>query len=144
MTGKPTADETAEPNAPQRLDKWLWYVRAVKSRTLAASLVTGGKVRINRQKVDKPSHMIKPGDVLTLTVRGKIRILEVVSAGTRRGPAAEAALLFKDLTEPAERSPSDTAQGDAAPGIGPQREPGSGRPTKRERRQIDQLQRNDR
>lgn len=82
----------------QRLDKWLWFARVVKSRSLAARLVAEGGVRVNRGKVDKPGTIIKPGDVLTIGLPNRVRVLAVKLPGERRGPAAEAALLFDDLT----------------------------------------------
>jgi ribosome-associated heat shock protein Hsp15 len=71
----------------QRIDKWLFFSRAVKSRSLAAKLVVGGRVRINRDKAAQASDLVKPGDVLTITLERTVRILKVVEAGTRRGPA---------------------------------------------------------
>ena len=49
----------------QRLDKWLWYARVAKSRSLAAALIERGRIRVNRVRSQKPSHTIKPGDVIT-------------------------------------------------------------------------------
>lgn len=87
--------------AAQRIDKWLWFARITKTRSLAAALVSHGAVRVNRQKIAKPSHPVAPGDVLTLAVRGRIRVLKVLEPGLRRGPASEAAGLFEDLNAPA-------------------------------------------
>ena len=87
----------------QRLDKWLWFARVVRSRSLAARLVCEGAVRVNREKVDKPGTLVKPGDVLTIALPNRVRILSVRNAGDRRGPATEAALLFEDLT-PSDRT----------------------------------------
>lgn len=81
----------------QRVDKWLWFARVVKSRTAAADLVTAGKVRINRGKADKPSAPVKSGDVVTVAVHRTVRVLKVLHAGSRRGPPAEARLLFDEL-----------------------------------------------
>jgi ribosome-associated heat shock protein Hsp15 len=86
----------------QRLDKWLWFARVVKTRTLAQKLALSGHVRVNREKAASAHLLLKAGDVLTITGAGGIRILKVVSAGTRRGPAAEARLLYEDLS-PASR-----------------------------------------
>lgn len=131
-------DDAAAVNR-QRLDKWLWFARVVKSRTLAAGLVSSGKVRVNRQRVDKPSHWLKPGDVVTVSVGRKVRVLKMRTAGVRRGPAAEAGELFEELTPVA----SSIAPGGNAPAsIGRDqgmRDQGAGRPTKRERRDIDKL-----
>jgi ribosome-associated heat shock protein Hsp15 len=120
--------------ARQRIDKWLFFARAVKSRSLAAKLVQAGRVRLNRDKIDLPSHTVKPGDVLTITLDRRILVWRVLDTGSRRGPATEAQLLYEDLTPP----PAASADGipDAMP---PVREPGAGRPTKKERRDIDRL-----
>jgi ribosome-associated heat shock protein Hsp15 len=84
------------PGVPaQRLDKWLWFARVVKSRTLAAQLVGGGKVRVNRMRVLKPSHLLRTGDVLTIALRGEVRVLEVLAVGERRGPPQQARLLYR-------------------------------------------------
>lgn len=77
----------------------------MKSRSLATALVSRGKVRVNRVKVAKPSHPVGPGDVLTIALRGGVRVLKVVEAGTRRGPAPEARLLYQDLSTPAPGEP---------------------------------------
>jgi len=87
--------------ASQRIDKWLWYSRIVKTRSLAAGLVSGGAVRVNRQRIAKPSHPVAPGDVLTLALRGRVLVVKILDLGDRRRPAAEARLLYEDLTAPA-------------------------------------------
>jgi ribosome-associated heat shock protein Hsp15 len=86
----------------QRIDKWLWFARVVKSRTLARKLVVAGKVRINREKCDSASDLVKPGDVLTIAFDGRIRILRIAQPGVRRGPPIEARLLYEDLSPPDE------------------------------------------
>lgn len=129
-------DGTAGGNASRRVDQWLWFARVVKSRTLAAELVTAGKVRINRDKIDKPSHALKVGDVVTVAAHSRVRVLKVLAPGQRRGPPAEAALLFQDLTPP---PPPREAVITPAPAAA--REAGSGRPTKRDRRALDKFQR---
>lgn len=122
----------ASPPGTQRLDKWLWFARVTKSRTLAAGLVSDGRVRLNRERVEKPSATVRAGDVLTVGVGARVRVLEVIAPGHRRGPASEAQTLYRDLTPPA--PPKDEAE--TAPAA---REAGSGRPTKRDRRQIDRF-----
>ena len=123
----------------QRIDKWLFFARAVKSRSLAAKLVSAGRVRINREKADQPSDSVKAGDVLTITLDRRILVYKVLDTGTRRGPASEAALLYEDLSPPAlpkaEMSPYEAA-------IAP-RGDGAGRPTKKERRDTDKLRGDD-
>ncbi|MBZ9802348.1 MULTISPECIES: RNA-binding S4 domain-containing protein [unclassified Mesorhizobium] len=118
----------------QRIDKWLFFSRAVKSRSLAAKLVVAGRVRINRDKAAQASDLVKPGDVLTITLDRRIFVWKVLGAGARRGPAEEARTLYEDM------SPPPTPKGDALPDAIPAlREAGSGRPTKKERRQTDRL-----
>lgn len=83
----------------QRLDKWLWCARFMKARSDCARLVADGSVRINRQPTDKPHARLRPGDVLTLPLRGQVRVLEVVALATRRGPAPEAQGLYRERVE---------------------------------------------
>ncbi|MGX5826133.1 RNA-binding S4 domain-containing protein [Mesorhizobium sp. 43Arga] len=118
----------------QRIDKWLFFSRAVKSRSLAAKLVIAGRVRINRDKAAQASDLVKPGDVLTITLDRRIFVWKVLGAGVRRGPAEEARALYEDMSPPP--TPKGEALPDAIPAL---REAGSGRPTKRERRQTDRL-----
>jgi ribosome-associated heat shock protein Hsp15 len=96
MSGRHRAD--AGGSEAQRLDKWLWFARVVKSRTLAAALVVDRKVRVNRERASKPSQMLRVGDVVTVAVHARVRVLKVLAAGARRGPPAEACLLYEDLT----------------------------------------------
>lgn len=116
----------------QRLDKWLWFARVVKTRTLAAKLVGAGQVRVNAVRQDARSRQINTGDVLTIALDRQVRILKVLAPGTRRGPYEEARLLFEDLTPPPEAREAEPQ----APG---QRTAGSGRPTGRDRRVLDRL-----
>lgn len=112
-----------------RLDKWLWYARFFKTRTLAATVVGGGNVRINGTLAYKRSATIAPGDVLTFPKDDHIRVIQIDVLGERRGPAPEAQALYTDLSPP-ERKPKDiTTQNPAFEG--------KGRPTKRDRRQLD-------
>ncbi|MCL4767850.1 MAG: RNA-binding S4 domain-containing protein [Hyphomicrobiaceae bacterium] len=127
----------------QRLDKWLWFARVVKTRTLAAALVLDGKVRVNRVRIDRPSHAVRPGDVITVAAHSRVRILKVVATGERRGPAAVAETLYGDLTPPVSNPGAPGAgEGNPAPGA-PRRDAGSGRPTKRERRALERLTEDD-
>ena len=102
----------------QRLDKWLWFARIVKSRTLAAQLVQDGKVRINRAKVAKPAQAVRPNDVLTVVVRGNVQVLRVVAPGARRGPPAEARLLYELLSPPSEAGREGRGPGEPPPSVG--------------------------
>ena len=82
----------------QRIDRWLFFARAVKSRSLAVKLVQAGHVRLNRSKIDQPAHAVKPGDVLTIRLDRRSLVWRVLAPGTRRGPAEEARMLYEDLT----------------------------------------------
>jgi len=118
----------------QRIDKWLFFARAVKSRSLAARIVVAGRVRINRDKAAQASDTVKAGDVLTITLDRRILVWKVLAPGMRRGPAEEARTLYEDM------SPAPAAHDPALPdAVAPMRQAGSGRPTKRERRQTDRL-----
>ena len=114
-----------------RVDKWLWAARVFKTRSLASAACDGGKVDINDDAA-KPARHVRAGDLIKVTLlRGRRRILKVAAVGDRRGSAAIARMLYEDLTPP---EPPRTRQ--APP---PWREPGAGRPTKRERRDIERL-----
>lgn len=115
----------------QRVDKFLWFTRFFKSRTLAASVVSAGRVRINGKRCEKPSTTVKAGDVLTFPAGASVRVVKVVSGGARRGPASEARTLYEDMT-PRDAKPVVDA------GV-PARSKGAGRPTKKDRRAIDAL-----
>ena len=114
----------------QRIDKFLWFARFFKSRTIAAAVVSDGRVRINGVRCEKPSATIKAGDVLTFPTGPLVRVVKVVSGGERRGPATEARTLYEDMTPP----PAAKASGPSS-----SRDKGSGRPTKKQRRAIDAL-----
>jgi ribosome-associated heat shock protein Hsp15 len=83
----------------QRIDKWLFFARVVKSRSLAAKLAQAGRVRVNREKINEASQLVRPGDVLTITLDRRILVYRVLAPGLRRGPAEEARLLYEDLTQ---------------------------------------------
>ena len=115
----------------QRIDKWLWHARVVRTRSAAAALVGGGLVRLNKERIVQPSRPVRPGDVITVALDRNVRILKVTGYAERRGSADIARGLFEDLTPP-------PAPRSAVPASG-LREEGSGRPTKRERRDTDRL-----
>jgi ribosome-associated heat shock protein Hsp15 len=137
------ADPTAAPG--QRLDQWLWFARMTKSRTLAQALIERGKVRVNKLKVDKVSHWVKPGDVITLSSGPTVRLITIVGIGHRRGPAAEAQALYEELTPAPVQTksslqPIGSSSSIGAPNITTAIRPsGAGRPTKRERRATERL-----
>jgi len=95
--GLSTADGGVEDRAWQRLDKWLWCARFMKARADCARLVAEGLVRINRQVTDKPHARLRPGDVLTIPLRGDVHVVRVLSLAARRGPAPEAQALYEKV-----------------------------------------------
>ena len=132
-------------SSSQRLDLWLWHARVTKSRTLAQALIEKGKVRVNRERIIKSAHTLKPADVVTVSLGPKVRILKVEAFAARRGPATEAATLYLDLTPEPDRAKAKSG-GDAdstgsAFSDTPQaiRDAGAGRPTKRDRRALVRL-----
>jgi ribosome-associated heat shock protein Hsp15 len=117
----------------QRIDKWLWHARVVRTRSAAAALAAAGHVRINGQRIDAASRAVRAGDVVTVALDRSVRVMRVTGFAERRGGAEAARELFEDLTPAMPPGPSPGAE-PAAP-----RERGSGRPTKRERRDLDRL-----
>lgn len=79
-----------------RLDKWLWCARFYKTRALATELCGKGRVRVNGQATEKAHYAVKPGDILTLPQGNRVRVVEVLALGERRGPASEAATLYAE------------------------------------------------
>ena len=107
----------------QRLDQWLWHARFFKTRSLATKLVAAGQVRVDGEKVSKPSHALRPGRTLTFKQAKEIRVIRVEALATRRGPAPEARELYTDLSpEPRNNAPENP------------RFEGKGRPTGKDRR----------
>ncbi len=122
-------------SAKLRVDKWLWYSRVVKTRSLAQAIVKSGKVRVNGTKISSPSSAIAPDDVLTITLDRRIAILKVIALGVRRGPAPEAQLLYEDLSPPpVKKTDATSSTARVAP-----RDEGAGRPTKKQRRDMDRF-----
>jgi ribosome-associated heat shock protein Hsp15 len=114
-----------------RLDRWLFAARFFRSRTVAAAACDGGKIDVNGQAA-KPARLVRPGDLLNVTMPPGKRIVRVVGLAERRGPAAQAATLYQDLTPP----PPPGADRPRAPMYRPR---GAGRPTKRDRRLVDRI-----
>lgn len=133
----PRTDAEPGPDEGQRLDKWLWYARIAKTRSLATRLVEAGKARVNKARVSKASRVVRPGDVITLAVHEQVKVLKIIACGVRRGPAPEARELYEDLSPPPVPRVRRLRILPAA-----QREKGAGRPTKRDRRRIDAWQTN--
>ncbi|MBT3307634.1 MAG: RNA-binding S4 domain-containing protein, partial [Alphaproteobacteria bacterium] len=88
------------PMENRRLDKWLWYARFFKSRSLASKFCASGKLRLNETVIKKAHHGVHVGDVLTFPKGPHIRVIRVAALGTRRGPADEAQTLYEDLDPP--------------------------------------------
>jgi len=135
---------TASAGEPERLriDKWLWHARFFRSRSLAGEVASSGRLRVNGTRITKPAHLVKEGDVLTFPQGRRIRVVRVLGIGTRRGPASEAELLYDDLDPPVTGGADSDPAGPAA-AISGERPQGAGRPTKRERRDIDALRASD-
>lgn len=126
---------TPEPtdSARQRIDKWLWFARLLKTRTLAQALAESGRIRLSRPeaettRITRASYLLHLGDVLTFPLGPRIRVVRVRGFGVRRGPPAEARSLYEDL---APLKPM-------APDV-PSHPKGAGHPTKRERRVFDRV-----
>ncbi len=124
--------------AALRADKWLWYARFFKTRSLATKACNAGKLRVSGGLLSKAHHKIKPGDVLTFTQGRHVRVIKVVSLASRRGPAPEAQALYEDLKPPSTESQLPAIAGVRTPAA---RTPGTGRPTKQDRRALDKLRR---
>jgi ribosome-associated heat shock protein Hsp15 len=82
-----------------RIDKWLWYARFCKTRSIAQEKAEGGRIRLNGQRIEKASAGVRVGDVLTLPLGGKVMALRVLQLGVRRGPATEARTLYEVLQD---------------------------------------------
>ncbi len=109
-----------------RLDKWLWRARFFKSRSLAATVCSSGRVRIDGTPIAKAHATVRPGQVLTFVKERHVRVIKVLAIPTRRGPAPEAQACYEDL------APPETAL--AMPGLARRVGP---RPTKKDRRKMD-------
>jgi Ribosome-associated heat shock protein implicated in the recycling of the 50S subunit (S4 paralog) len=127
------AEKQSQPGSRQRIDKWLFFARMVKSRSLAQTFIASNNVRVNGDLVTQPSFLVKPGDRINLALGRRDLVLVVKLGGERRGPFEEARLLYDDLTPAPEEQKRLSLYEQA------QRAPGSGRPTKKERREIDRL-----
>lgn len=126
-----TAPQAPDEAEKIRLDKWLWQARFFKTRGLAAAVVKGGHLRVNGNRAGKASQLVRPGDVLTFAQEKSIRVVCILAIGVRRGPAPEAQTLYDDLT------PIKPPESETFVSQNPRFE-GKGRPTKRDRRKLDQ------
>ncbi|KQU05350.1 RNA-binding protein [Methylobacterium sp. Leaf469] len=96
----------------QRLDKWLWFARFARTRTLAAGLVEAGYVRVNGRRADAAATAIAVGDVVTVAAAHTTALVRVLDLGERRGGAPEAQTLYADLNT----ASLDTTVVDTPPG----------------------------
>jgi ribosome-associated heat shock protein Hsp15 len=119
------------------LDKWLWHCRFYKTRSLATAAISGGKVHLNADRV-KPSHRVRIGDRLSLSLQGIVAEFEVLGLPLRRGPAAEAQTHYLETAESTERRGRLREQQRLASASRPRPE---ARPDKRDRRRLMRLQR---
>ena len=119
-----------------RLDKWLWYARFFKTRALATRAIAGGRFRLNGEVMSKPHRAAQMGQVLTFMQGDRVRVIRIVTLGSRRGPAIEAVMLYEDLSPEVPKRVSGAKMFDAA---FESRERGAGRPTKRDRRATQNL-----
>ena len=117
-----------------RIDKWLWAVRIYKTRSLATEACKSGRIKLNEHSI-KPSHWIKVGEIYKISKNGFNLTFQVSGLIAKRVSASEAAKHKIDLTPPEEYSKKRDIL-ELAP---PVRTRGSGRPTKKERREMDQL-----
>jgi ribosome-associated heat shock protein Hsp15 len=86
----------AEPGR-QRIDRWLWHARLVRTRDAAAALAGGGHVRVNGARIDAPGRIVRTGDVITVALDRGVRVLKVTGFVERRGPGGSGAALYEDL-----------------------------------------------
>lgn len=127
------SDNTA---AKVRLDKWLWAARFYKTRSLSTEEIDKGRVRLNGQ-LAKPSREVKPGDTLELRSGPVVKTVVVRALSGVRGPAPVAALLFEETAESIALRAAAAEQRRLAPE--PAQSLSQGRPTKRDRRDLDHL-----
>ena len=127
--------ENKTEDSPLRIDKWLWAARFFKTRTLAADAVAGGKVKLNGERV-KAAKAIRLGDSLSIHIGPYEYDVRVLALSTRRGSAPQAALLYE------ESASSKTARQELATRLSAEARhasPASGRPSKKQRRQVIQF-----
>lgn len=119
----------------QRIDKWLWHARVFKTRSRAATFAASGKCRVNGNRVTKASAAVGSGDVLTFALASRVRVFKILGLAPRRGSHPEAIGLYQDLSPP--DIARDRSRRSLLAELPSGRDPGQGRPTKRERRALD-------
>jgi ribosome-associated heat shock protein Hsp15 len=83
----------------QRIDRWLWHARLVRTRGAAAALAEAGYVRVNGARIDAPARMVRNGDVITVALDRGVRVLRVTGFANRRGPPQTVAALYQDVEQ---------------------------------------------
>ena len=126
-----------EPNSGHRLDKWLWFTRFYKTRSLASAAITGGRVHLNGERV-KPAHRVRCGDRISVNLQGIVAEFDVLGLPARRGPAIEAAPHFAETPASMQRRALLREQHRLADQSRPRPQL---RPDKRDRRRLMRLQR---
>ena len=96
-----------------RIDRFLFFIRLVKSRTIAQHVIDEGHVRIDGRRVEKSSEEVRGGSIVALPLRGQVRILRVLALPSRRGPASEARACYEELTETDPRPSEGSTKGAA-------------------------------
>jgi ribosome-associated heat shock protein Hsp15 len=82
----------------QRIDKWLWHARMVRTRSDAAALTQAGYVRLNGKRTTAPGQIVRRGDVVTLALDRSVRVIRVEAFCERRGQAHDARALYREMT----------------------------------------------
>ena len=135
MKRAPNSGDEGHGVVAVRMDKWVWAARFFKTRSLAVDAIDGGKVELNGSGV-KPSREVKPGDEVRLRLGPYIHIVTVRGVSDRRGPAAVAATLYEETSDSRNaREKHAWTLKHAAPVM----DPGEGRPTKKDRRDLGKL-----
>jgi len=124
------------PQTRVRIDKWLWAARFFKTRSLAADAVIAGKVELNGERA-KPAKLLQPGDVVSVRLGPYLHVVEVRALSERRGPATVAATLYQETADSLAARAKLAEQLRMAPAAFVYEE--KGRPTKRDRREIDRF-----
>ena len=132
---KPTTPEASTPGRV-RIDKWLWAARFFKTRALAAEAVSAGKVEVNEDRV-KPAKLVQVGDSVSVRLGPYLHVVHVRATSERRGPATVAATLYEETAESSAVRAKLAEQLRMAPAAFVYEE--KGRPTKRDRREIDRF-----
>ena len=132
----PKTEELSPEQGKQRLDKWLWAARFFKTRALAVEAIESGKIAVNDVRA-KPSKAIGSGDMLSIRLGPYQHVVEVLGLSAKRGPAPQAQLLYRETEESIRMRAELSAEIKASRITNTLK----GRPTKRDRRDLDKLKR---